>query len=234
MKQGIDVSVHNGDVDFDKLRGKIDFAMIRLGYTRFGQLVMDKKFQDNLEGFKKIKVPIGLYVYSYDTSEEEARRSALSVVEVLQSPKANIRIELPVFYDFEEVSRARSDLRIANTEICFTFLDSLCEAGIPTGLYAFTSMMANYIDMAQLAGFNRWVAHWDVETPGVQPWDIHQYKVGKIDGVNTDVDLNRCSDRWLMDHLDLGRVPTRDPKEDIWLQLEDIQRAVEKIKEVLT
>lgn len=36
MKNGIDVSVHNGNIDWQKIKesGKVDFAIIRAGYGK--------------------------------------------------------------------------------------------------------------------------------------------------------------------------------------------------------
>ena len=41
-KKGIDISHHQGDIDFSKLKGNIDFAMVRTSYGNFYQ---DKKYK---------------------------------------------------------------------------------------------------------------------------------------------------------------------------------------------
>ena len=42
QKKGIDISHHQGDIDFDKLKGNIDFAMVR---TSYGSFYEDKKYK---------------------------------------------------------------------------------------------------------------------------------------------------------------------------------------------
>ncbi len=59
---GIDVSVHQGDIDWEKVKAAgVDFAMICLGYRGYGSgdLEIDKKFIDNIEGAKKLELMLG-------------------------------------------------------------------------------------------------------------------------------------------------------------------------------
>ena len=59
--KGIDVSVHNGDIDWKKVKSYgIDFAILRAGYDR--ELSQkDKKFEDNYAGAKTVGIPVGAY-----------------------------------------------------------------------------------------------------------------------------------------------------------------------------
>ena len=50
MKKGIDVSVHQGDIDWKKVKESgMEFAIIRLGFRGYesGKIVLDNKFEDN-------------------------------------------------------------------------------------------------------------------------------------------------------------------------------------------
>ena len=44
QKKGIDISHHQGDIDFNSLKGNIDFAMVR---TSYGSFYEDKKYKQN-------------------------------------------------------------------------------------------------------------------------------------------------------------------------------------------
>ncbi len=60
--KGIDVSEHNGVVDWEKVKASgIEFAMIRAGY---GQTV-DLRFKRNVSECNRIGLPCGVYWFSY-------------------------------------------------------------------------------------------------------------------------------------------------------------------------
>ena len=64
MTTGIDVSVHNGTIDWGKAAKKIDFAILRAG---FGSVATqkDKNFDKNYNGCQKNGVKVGAYWYCY-------------------------------------------------------------------------------------------------------------------------------------------------------------------------
>ncbi|HOA00612.1 GH25 family lysozyme [Ruminococcus sp.] len=63
--KGIDVSVHNGDIDWGKVKADgIDFAIIRAGFGRL-EKQKDEKFEQNYAGAKSAGIPVGAYWYSY-------------------------------------------------------------------------------------------------------------------------------------------------------------------------
>ena len=73
---GIDVSEHNGEIDWEEIRrAGIAFAIIRLGWGR-GHL--DRLFYEHINGALAAGLPVGVYYYSYaDTpkaAEDEARK----------------------------------------------------------------------------------------------------------------------------------------------------------------
>ena len=59
---GIDVSIHNGKIDWSKVDKNVDFVIIRAGY---GRLITqkDKNFEEYYSELKKINKPIGLYFH---------------------------------------------------------------------------------------------------------------------------------------------------------------------------
>ena len=71
-KKGIDISHHQGEIDFNKLKGNIDFAMVR---TSYGSFYEDRKYKRNIKGLESIGVPYGLYHFSYATNIEASNRT---------------------------------------------------------------------------------------------------------------------------------------------------------------
>ena len=77
MKKGIDVSKHNGIIDWKKAKesGQVDFSVIRAGY---GRLISQKdtRFEQNYAGCKENNIPVGCYWYSYAKSVAEIQTEA--------------------------------------------------------------------------------------------------------------------------------------------------------------
>ena len=63
MSKGIDVSAHQGNINWDAVKASgIDFAIIRISY---GQNSVDSKAIRNIEECIRVGMPFGVYTYSY-------------------------------------------------------------------------------------------------------------------------------------------------------------------------
>lgn len=227
MKGGIDVSRYQGNIDFELVSKHIDFAIIRLGYTAYGAVQKDVKFDANYAGFRKAGIPVGVYVYSYDTSMRESLLSAQSTINLLKG----LSIDYPVWYDFEEANRAFSNLKQENTEIAAKFMATVRAAGYETGLYTSTSFFKTAFVPSPLSEYDLWIADWTGKAVDVgREYQMHQYSnKGRIEGITVDVDLNRCYKDY---------VPAREeaPVTDLHALVERVVRLenlLNDIKEVL-
>ena len=62
----IDISSHNGYIDFEKVKADgVEGVIIRAGYG----VQEDNKAVQNIQGCVKAGLPFGLYLYSYATTE---------------------------------------------------------------------------------------------------------------------------------------------------------------------
>lgn len=94
----IDVSVHNGKIDWQKVRAAgIDFAILRAGYGRLASQ-KDERFEENYAGAKAAGIPVGAYWYSYAMTPEEAELEADVFLSVIKGKQ----FEMPVYFDLEE------------------------------------------------------------------------------------------------------------------------------------
>lgn len=81
-QKGIDVSKYQGRVDWQKAKDAgIDFAMIRCGYgsewNGEGSYNQDDEYWEyNADECTRLGIPFGVYLYSYATTEEQARLEA--------------------------------------------------------------------------------------------------------------------------------------------------------------
>ena len=67
MKDIIDVSRYQGNIDWDKLAGKIGGAMLKTVSTNksFGGIYIDPMFETNYAACKRLGIPVGVYYYTY-------------------------------------------------------------------------------------------------------------------------------------------------------------------------
>ena len=60
VKKGIDVSHHNGVLDWQKIKNDgIDFALIRTGFGKEFTSQIDKQFENNYRNAKAVGMPLG-------------------------------------------------------------------------------------------------------------------------------------------------------------------------------
>ncbi len=74
MKKEIDVSAHQGDIDWKRVEAdSVEFAILRAGCGReISQ--KDTQFEKNYTGCKANSIPVGAYWYSYAFSVDEAKK----------------------------------------------------------------------------------------------------------------------------------------------------------------
>lgn len=190
MLKGIDISKHDGAIDFRKVKesGLADFAILRAGY---GKLISQKdiKFEEFYKGCKENGIPCGAYWYSYAKSVSEIQTEARVFLEVIKGKQ----FEYPVYLDFEEKSQFNLG-KAKCTEMAKAFLEILENAGYYAGIYSSKSHLENYFTEDILNHYTIWVAHYGVsKTSYKYPYDIWQYsESGNISGINHKCDLDYC------------------------------------------
>ena len=184
--KGIDVSKWQGNINFKKVKSSIDFAIIRIGYGMY-ESQKDPKFEANYEGFRGQNVPVGVYIYSYATSVNEAKREADVVLKWLNGRNLN----LPVYYDVEDKSQQNLDKNTL-TSMCVAFCDKIEKAGYWAGIYANKYFFTTYLDYKRLEKkYTIWVAQYNNTNTYNGKYDMWQYtSSGKVNGINGNVDMN--------------------------------------------
>lgn len=166
MKFGLDVSKHNGVVDFvdAKDKGK-SFVMIRIGYYD----KLDEMFWTNVANAVNAGMDFGVYLYSYAYSVDEARVEADFVINTLaQMPEEYKQFfTLPVAYDLEDASIASKCSREQINQQMSLFCDSVRSVGYVPMVYANTNWFTKYIDINTVVSQNYkiWYAYWNSAAP---------------------------------------------------------------------
>ena len=184
--KGIDVSVHNGDIDWQKVKADgIEFAILRAGYGKLASQ-KDQKFEQIYKNAKAVNFPVGAYWYSYAMNENEARQEADVFLSVIKGKQ----FEMPVYFDLEE--KKQFDLgKEKVSAIMRAFLEKVESAGYFTGLYGSASSLTTHTADDIKSRYTIWLAHWVNQTNYSSAYAIWQYSSkGKVAGINGNVDLD--------------------------------------------
>ena len=181
--KGIDISYHNGDVDFSKIKSQIDFVIMRAGYGDKIINSKEAKFDIYYEDAKKNNIPIGTYWYCYAKNSDEALIEAKAFLSKVKGKK----FEFPVYYDVEEKSIFDSGSENVNA-IIKAFCEELEKNNYYCGLYSSSNYLKNFVSEEIKQKYAIWVAHWGVDKPSYDgTWGIWQYTSdGHMDGVQSD------------------------------------------------
>ena len=99
--KGIDVSQHQGNIDFGKVKAAgYDFVIIRAGYGKYASQ-KDPYFEQNYAGAKAAGLNVGAYWYSYADSTANAKLEAEACLQVIKGKT----FEYPIYFDLEERSQ---------------------------------------------------------------------------------------------------------------------------------
>lgn len=186
--KGIDVSVHNGNIDWNKVKADgIEFAILRAGFGRL-EKQKDEKFEQNYAGAKATGIPVGAYWYSYAMTEDEARLEADVFLKVIKGKQ----FEMPVYFDLEE--KKQFDLgKEKVSAIMRAFLERVESAGYFTGLYGSASSLTTHTADDIKSHYTIWLAHWVDKTNYSGAYAVWQYSAkGKVNGITGSVDLDIC------------------------------------------
>ncbi len=191
--KGIDVSSHQGDIDWKLVaEDGVEFAIIRAGFRGYGtgKLVEDEKFEVNIKGAMAAGIHAGVYLFSQAVTEEEVLEEAALVLEKLKGYQA----DCPVVFDVEKVggSGRMNELSVEErTRLTRLFCETVEEAGYRPMIYYNTEMGALMLDLPQLENYDKWYASYSDQMFYPYEYSIWQYSdKGKVQGIRGDVDLN--------------------------------------------
>lgn len=182
--KGIDVSKHNGVIDWDKVI--VDFAIIRIGFGMY-ENQKDEMFERNYSEATKVNIPVGVYHYSYAKSVDEAIKEAELVIKWLNGRK----LDLPVYFDIEDNSQKNLSRAILDG-MCEAFCNRIEKAGYWAGIYSNKYWATSVISGIKLGKkYTYWIAQYTDECTYTGDYAIWQYtSKGKVNGISGNVDMN--------------------------------------------
>lgn len=204
---GIDVSVYQGDIDFEQVKNSgIEVVYIRAGY---GFSVTDPKFEENYTNATKAGLKCGAYYFVTARNIEQAYLQATRFAELISGKTFAARPAM----DFEEFgSLGKNGINLVG----LAFMQKLRElTGIVPILYTDAYNASETWDW-NFAQFPLWVADYDAEEPYVtrniwQSYAGFQYSDrGEIPGIYGNVDLDRFTSSVFLNGANEA-TPTKTP-----------------------
>ena len=193
MTTGIDVSKHNGNIDWEKVKNdNCDFAILRAGYGKFSNQI-DSLFKYNANQCILKKIPFGVYWFSYALDEKDAIAEAETCYNTIKDYLDSMT--LPVFYDFEYDSESyaeKQDVYFNNasrTAIINAFCKFFKDKNIPCGYYSNADYLKNKLYPKKL-NFPLWLAQYNSLPPAFECVLVQRSSSGKVDGIVGNVDMN--------------------------------------------
>lgn len=189
--KGIDVSEHNGIINWEKVKTQIDYVIIRATY---GMKKVDKMAIRNIEESIRLDIPFGVYFYSYALNELQVREEVKLLLETIRPYKD--KIFYPVIIDMEDADAYKEKNGMPSNEMLINICDTACQMigteGYFPMIYASKSWFDTKLKSEKLDKYAKWIAWWydkAVFDKGI--YTMWQYtSKGKIEGINGNVDIN--------------------------------------------
>ncbi len=185
---GIDISHWQGDINFQKVKDAgVEFVYIRVGRgDGIGkEYVEDDKFEQNIQGFNDVGIPVGVYFYSNANSSKDAEKEAKWMMKKIKKYK----VDLELVYDWENWNHFQEyDLSFYGLKDSYQlFRKTVEKEGYKAMLYGSKSYLETVWDSPSAV----WVAHYTENTNYVGNYKVWQLcDDGKVSGINGYVDLD--------------------------------------------
>ena len=190
---GIDVSSHQGDIDWQTVAASgVEFAFIRLGYRGYesGTLHEDEFARTNLLGAKAAGLKVGAYFFSQAVDSQEAIAEAVFALEIL----SGFPLDLPLVFDWEYVSesaRTGNVDRETLTGATLAFCQAVDAADYRPMVYFNTSQGQFRLNLEELGEYPWWLAKYSLDTEFLCRVDLWQYTdQGSVPGIDGNVDID--------------------------------------------
>lgn len=212
MLKGIDVSEHQGRINWEQVKGDIDFAILRAGYGRNN---IDKQFIRNIEECNRLEIPVGIYWFSYVWNEEMARNEAKYVLEAIKE----YRVDYPVSYDLEydTLNYASKNGVIIGKRLATDMINAFCSTIEQAGYKAMNYANPDFINnkfYSNEVNYPLWLAWYSVNEDKAKAYNPVMWQFsesGSMAGIGTNsVDMNYCYEDFLKKDFTLDDTTTKN------------------------
>lgn len=195
LKQGIDISAWQGNIDWDQVKNCIEAIIIRAGY---GKNNIDQKWAPNAEAVRDSSLDVGAYWFSYAYTADMAYMEGCYAANAVKNKFGDRQIPIAFDLEYDSVAyAAKKGVKIGRAEatlFAIRFLTAVKEFGYRPMLYTNIDYIRNYFDLgvirAAIPDLLLWVACWGSE-PKDYNMAVWQYSSkGSVAGIIGNVDMD--------------------------------------------
>lgn len=195
LKQGIDISAWQGNIDLDQVKNCIEAIIIRAGY---GKNNIDQKWVPNAEAVRDSSLDVGAYWFSYAYTADMAYMEGCYAANAVKNKFGDRQIPIAFDLEYDSVAyAAKKGVKIGRAEatlFAIRFLTAVKEFGYRPMLYTNIDYIRNYFDLgvirAAIPDLLLWVACWGSE-PKDYNMAVWQYSSkGSVAGIIGNVDMD--------------------------------------------
>ena len=189
MKDIIDVSRYQGNINWDKLAGKIGGAMLKTVSTNksFGGIYIDQQFERNYAECKRLGIPVGAYYYTYAQDAATVQAELAKLHQAL----AGKTLTLPVAVDVED-NKLKTLSADALTDLVILAADTIEGWGLYAMVYTYTWYSQTELNMDRLSAYDLWIADYRSKRP-TRKHGMWQYtSTGRLEGIAGNVDISHA------------------------------------------
>lgn len=183
---GIDVSHHQGDIRWDKVKAtekqEYPIRFVFMKATEGGDY-KDRRFDENFSRAREVGLMRGAYHF-YNPNSDPIRQADFFISQVKLE-----KGDLAPVLDIERKPRNKAQLQADLVK----FLNRLEQHyGVKPIIYTSYKYMTRYLDAPEFAKYPLWIAHYYVEALSYEgPWQFWQHTdYGSVPGIEESVDLN--------------------------------------------
>ena len=189
MKDIIDVSRYQGNINWDKLAGKIGGAMLKTVSTNksFGGIYIDPMFESNYAACRRLGIPVGVYYYTYAQDAATVQAELAKLHQAL----AGKTLTLPVAVDVED-NKLKPLSADALTDLVIAAADAIESWGLYAMVYTYTWYSQTELNMDRLSAYDLWIADYRSKRP-TRKHGMWQYtSTGRLEGIAGNVDISHA------------------------------------------
>lgn len=189
--KGIDVSMHQGEIDFEKVKKSgIKFVIIRCNNWNTAKNCVEKDpcFERNYKAAKAAGLDVGAYYFTWQTTAGGAMDDAALCISYLKGKK----FEYPIYFDLEW-NKAFAQGKATCDAMVRAFCDRLEDNGYFSGLYISRIPLQTYISPDVASRYSLWIAEYGAKCDYDGVYGMWQYNdKGRVSGISGDVDIDEC------------------------------------------
>ena len=160
-KKIIDVSEYNGKIyDWKKVveENGVDGVIVRLGYSG----TEDKQLAYNIKELNRLGIPYGVYLYTYASTEEDAKQDAEQTIALIK--KYQMNLSYPIYYDVENweyVNKSKKSPSDTGTwvKIINKYMETMRRSGYQNvNVYSYRQLLQTRLNHPDILRYVNWVA----------------------------------------------------------------------------